>query len=353
MSNNQIQEIKDAFENKGYKLLSENPNKKEKVKYECKCGNIFERLFRDIMRRNCRVCNSNKLREMPEEKYKPEDTENEIWKPITGGFVSSLGNCVNAFGQPLTKDSKHRYHINSKHQYISRLIAEAFQLTNYEKLSDKKYIVFHIDNNINNNILDNLIITPKSETGKINGKKSRKSELFQKKLELKQEDFEDIRNVVILELPNHTLYENGEVWNGKRFLTFSQSEGYLSLSLEKDSFKVHRLICYAFNPLPEKKCLDDYKGLQVNHKNGDKTDNKAENLEWVTQSENINHAYTTGLNKKRKAVIQKDKNTGQILGTYNSIAEASRKTGEPEHRISALANGRKCNVYEFMWEFKK
>lgn len=57
--------------------------------------------------------------------------------------------------------------------------------------------------------------------------------------------------------------------------------------------KVHVLFCRAFLPNPENKKF-------INHKNGIKTDNRIENLEWVTSSENNLHAIRTGLRSPRK-----------------------------------------------------
>ena len=69
--------------------------------------------------------------------------------------------------------------------------------------------------------------------------------------------------------------------------------GYLVIHLwngNKTSFRIHRIIAEMFIPNPENK-------KTVNHKNGVKTDNRAENLEWSTSSENIKHAFVIGLNE--------------------------------------------------------
>ena len=72
------------------------------------------------------------------------------------------------------------------------------------------------------------------------------------------------------------------------------NRGYLRVKLCKNrkikKTRVHRLVAEAFIKRPE---------LEVNHIDGNKKNNKAENLEWVTQKENKQHAWITGLYHKK------------------------------------------------------
>lgn len=85
----------------------------------------------------------------------------------------------------------------------------------------------------------------------------------------------------------------GNVYNARKKLkTYFTRTGYECLKLTKDGVRthpsVHRLVAEAFIPNPHNKS-------EVNHIDGDKSNNRVSNLEWVTSSENKIHARDTGL----------------------------------------------------------
>jgi hypothetical protein len=101
-----------------------------------------------------------------------------------------------------------------------------------------------------------------------------------------------------------------------KILKPSVDKGYLKgavcLNKKLVRYKIHRLVADAF--VNGKK-----DGLEVNHINGNKTDNNAKNLEWVTRSENMIHAVKTGLLpvKKGSETKQAKMNELTVLKIYH------------------------------------
>lgn len=67
-----------------------------------------------------------------------------------------------------------------------------------------------------------------------------------------------------------------------------KTRGYTTYSFNGKTYRAHRVVAIHFIPNPENK-------PQVNHINGNKSDNRAENLEWCSISENHKHAFESGL----------------------------------------------------------
>lgn len=91
--------------------------------------------------------------------------------------------------------------------------------------------------------------------------------------------------------------------------TFLSEKGYETLTLSKKGIarkkRVARLVAEAFIPNPNK-----YK--EVNHINCIKTDNRVENLEWCTRSQNVLHAYKNGLYKNKGIGVYLYKRTNKF-----------------------------------------
>ena len=79
----------------------------------------------------------------------------------------------------------------------------------------------------------------------------------------------------------------------KELKLYKTGKGYYQVSHQQELFYVHHLVAGAFIPNPMNKPF-------INHKDGNKLNNDISNLEWVTASENTQHAYESGLMNKKQ-----------------------------------------------------
>ena len=126
-----------------------------------------------------------------------------------------------------------------------------------------------------------------------------------------------------------------------------RANGYARVQIHKKLYSVHRLVASAFG-------LSRLKGQHfVNHKNKNKGDNRPENLEWCTHSENIRHSYGEG-DRQSNAPKQSKPLRGRKQGTdewttYTSAQDASRSLKLDQRHISACLRGKRKQTggYEF------
>ena len=256
----------------------------------------------------------------------------EIWKDVTGYLgkyqVSSYGRlrCLSKGKIKIRKGTIQRgviwVQLNSDRYSLHKLIAKTF------------FCDYHLSKSVehkNGNRLDNRIIN----------------------LKLIKNDFKNLDGEIWKEIPNYegrySVSNKGRVIsffnNGNGILMKQRySRSYYTVELANKKWFVHKLVLLAFIPNPTNK-------QQGNHINGNKLDNRLENLEWCTPKENSIHAWKIGLNKPSYGMLGKVGNmnktskkvyqftlNGEYLTHYESVSQASRITSVNSRHICECAN---------------
>jgi hypothetical protein len=219
----------------------------------------------------------------------------EIWKIIKDApnySVSNLGRIKNNKTNYIRKTAKSEAYerVNIKcldgkvhHKRIHRLVLETFD----PKPNMADLVVNHKDGNHFNNKLENLEWTTQSENVKITwqrGRRNKNSDNNNNNIEYSDEYWIPIPGYKTYVISN---YGRVKSLKHNRILNTNEINKYLYVRLmENDIDKklsVHRLMMKSFDP------REDEDKLQVNHIDGNKHNNKLENLEWCTGSENVLH----------------------------------------------------------------
>ncbi len=323
----------------------------------------------------------------------------EIWLEIPGYnyMVSDIGriwsNKRNQYKKPIIVDGYYSILFGVKSFRVHRLVAQAFcHNTNPEKYT----IVNHKDGNKINNNAKNLEWTDHSTNSK-HAMKLRPQKYISIRGEVLQikegniiSTFKSARDAMrVTGLDSSSIYSvlngkkesfGGFVWKYKRNIEEPEGkifEDYTTYIITKDGrvyskykkdylcgrkmfagyiivnfkqhgmktkgFLVHRLVAMVY--------LDNPSNLpSVNHKNGNKSDNRVENLEWVSAKQNSSHSINI-LKKGRIKSIEQYNLDGKLIGVFNSTVDASKNTGYKVHSIQKVARGERNSLFGFVWKF--
>ena len=284
-------------------------------------------------------------------------------------YIKSEVCYLSKTGKALSFDKKiyytvrhdHSIKINNSNYNIKYLLAKTFKIEYYELLDNEEneyYVKFKninkddkSSNNINNYFIENLYVWSNSKKNWDNipnsieyYKKNPNKRVHNKNIfkDLERKENKDYREFI-----GRKFYKDGtfEISKDNYSKGSERKDNYIQTSIEyngkRHSYKVHRIICFLFNPIEDFDEYNDYDHLTCNHINGNKTDNRYDNLEWITPSENVNHAIQTGLVTYCKPINLfkklQDGNKGEFIKKCLTITEASVETKHSKDYIKKLA----------------
>jgi hypothetical protein len=256
-------------------------------------------------------------------------------------ITKKLVNFLIKINQPL------RFYIvinsNKKYFTAARVIADLFlNIPDKYKNINKKIIIRYKDGNYSNIAVTNLYWSTTSEEQK------EKWDLIRKNIiaEFNIPDFTDEtigyypNGIECSKFPGYyfvprkdsflVINKNGQVINLLTKLPaniIKNRKGYLTvidgISQEAKTPSIHRLVGLIFIKKPDRHINLSFSELQINHKDGDKENNSEDNLEWVTNQENMEHAWNNELIQTGKRVLVKDIITNKIT-SFRSIGECGK-----------------------------
>lgn len=158
----------------------------------------------------------------------------------------------------------------------------------------------------------------------------------------------------------YEIYEDGRIWSyarnkwlkpqpnhrGYKLVTLSDNDGKIK------TYSVHRVVYESVTgqPIPE--------GMDVNHINEDKSDNRFENLNLMTRQDNCNwgtrnerlSTVKTNNPKCSRLVAQYDKDNN-LINVFPSMREVERQLGFNNGHISRCCRGEYKSAYGFIWRY--
>lgn len=156
-------------------------------------------------------------------------------------------------------------------------------------------------------------------------------------------------------IDNYYISNYGNIYDSlkkKNVILTINNKGYLYynsyINKKRKIYFPHRLVGIHFIDNPNKY-------PQINHIDGNKTNNHVDNLEWCTQKHNTRHAVSKGLintaTQGGKPVIQMSLD-GEYINSFLSISDAARNIKGSNEHIGNVCRGKGKTAYGYIWKFK-
>lgn len=141
----------------------------------------------------------------------------------------------------------------------------------------------------------------------------------------------------------YTINSDGKIYSDNSGLMKTRNKGdtdyqiinFQTIDNKKKTYRVHRLVLMAFNPVM------NFDELEVNHIDGNKKNNSLSNLEWCTSSENKIHAFNNGLSEARKG---ENSNFSKLAKEDIDLIFELRKNKLTQREIAERVNCSRSNI---------
>lgn len=143
-------------------------------------------------------------------------------------------------------------------------------------------------------------------------------------------------------------------WNGNEIIGYKNPSGYIVIQFMHNSFMANRLVWMAFNGEIEK-------GMEIDHINGDRQDNRLENLRKVTHKENCNNPITIKNFQKHNKSVSRDylkkkvyqyTMEGKFVREWDSATDAYKELRVSYKGIIDTCNNKQKSSGNFIWKYE-
>ena len=162
----------------------------------------------------------------------------------------------------------------------------------------------------------------------------------------------------ITDYPNYEVNINGGIRNKetkKTLLPILNTTGYYKVSLFKDkkskSCSIHRIVALTLIPNP-------HNLKEINHIDGDKSNNSVKNLEWCSRKDNAKHSYNLGLQKAKRGKenplhkpVEQYTLDNVFIKKWDCVMDIERELGIKNGAISNCCLGKSKKSHNFIWKY--